>query len=277
MKGRVLIIAGSDSGGGAGIQADIKTVTALGGFSMTALTALTAQNTEGVHGVQEVPLDFIEQQIRVCLDDVGADVIKTGMLHAAAVIERVVAVLADYPDIPLVCDPVMRAKGGAVLLQDSAQAALKNVLLPRATLVTPNVPEAEALTGLTIVDAQTMATAGRALSAHLNASLTPSLNAQGAGWALMKGGHLPGEAMIDLLVSAQSCQPLVPGRRRSASRHTHGTGCTLAAALAIGIAQGMDAFAAAQQAVSFVAGAMAQAPGYGTGHGPLNHAWQTHP
>ncbi len=265
MHGRVLIIAGSDSGGGAGIQADIKTVTVLGGFAMTALTALTAQNTEGVHGVHEVPLDFIEQQIRVCLDDLGADAIKTGMLHSAPVIERVVKVLGDYSHIPLICDPVMRAKGGAALLQDEAQSALASLLLPRAYMVTPNVPEAEALTGLSISTAEDMAKAGQALCA------------KGTQLTLMKGGHLESEAMTDLLVSSHTSQALAPGRRRTGSRHTHGTGCTLAAALATGIAQDLDSFSAATRAVEFVAGAMAHAPGYGAGHGPLNHAWQTHP
>lgn len=265
MKGRVLIIAGSDSGGGAGIQADIKTVTSLGGYAMTALTALTAQNTTGVHGVHEVPLDFIEQQIRVCLEDLGADALKTGMLHSAPVIERVVKVLADYPDIPLICDPVMRAKGGAALLQDEAQSALTELLLPRAYMVTPNVPEAEALTGLTITTADQMATAGKALCAN------------GTQLALMKGGHLESETMTDLLISAQTVQELVPGRTRTDSRHTHGTGCTLAAALATGVAQDQDAFTAAKTAVAYVAGAMAHAPGYGTGHGPLNHAWERYP
>lgn len=265
MHGRILIIAGSDSGGGAGIQGDVKTVTVLGGYAMTALTVLTAQNTLGVHGLHEVPLDFIEQQIRVCLDDLGADAIKTGMLHSAAVIERVVQVLADYPAIPLICDPVMRAKGGAALLQDSAQAALVTRLLPRATIVTPNAPEAEALTGRAVLNAADLEAAGRALCAL------------GPAWTLMKGGHLPGNAMVDVLVSAQTCQQLVPGRLRTDSAHTHGTGCSLAAALATGIAQGQDALTAANRAVGFVAGALAHAPGLGQGHGPLNHAWQTHP
>ena len=265
MNGRVLIIAGSDSGGGAGIQADIKAVTALGGFAMTALTALTAQNTLGVHGIEEVSLDFIEQQIRVTLDDLEADAIKTGMLHSVPVIERVTKVLADYPNIPLIADPVMRAKGGAKLLQDEAQAALIELLLPRTYIVTPNVPEAEALTNLTIENDRQMADAGMALC-----KMGPQL-------ALMKGGHLMGETMHDLLVNERMAQDLVPGRIRSDSVHTHGTGCTLASALAVSIAQDLDAFSAAKRAVTYVAGAMAHAPGYGGGHGPLNHAWQTHP
>ena len=227
---------------------------------MTALTALTAQNTQGVHGVHEVPLDFIESQIRVCLDDLGADAIKTGMLHSAPVIERVVSVLSDYAHIPLICDPVMRAKGGHILLQEEAQSALSELLLPLAYIITPNVPEAEALTGLQIDDVADMDRAGKALCA------------MGTQLALMKGGHLETETMTDLLVSAFTAQELAPGRHRSDSRHTHGTGCTLAAALATGVAQDLDAFSAAKQAVQFVSGAMAHAPGFGSGHGPLNHA-----
>ena len=265
MQGRVLIIAGSDSGGGAGIQADIKAVTALGGFAMTALTALTAQNTLGVHGIEEVPLDFIEQQMRVTLDDLGADAIKTGMLHSPAVIERVAKVLDAYADIPLIVDPVMRAKGGAKLLQDEAQAALSRLILTRAYIITPNVPEAEALTGLAITNAEDMRIAGQELCE------------MGTHLALMKGGHLEGGEMIDLLISPQTSQALAPGRLRSPSAHTHGTGCTLASALACGIAQGLDGFSAAERAVIYVAGGMEHAPGLGGGHGPLNHAWQTHP
>ena len=265
MKGRVLIIAGSDSGGGAGIQGDIKSVTALGGFAMTAITALTAQNSQGVHSVHELPIDFIEQQVRVCLDDFGADAIKTGMLHSTSVIECIVRVLADYPGIPLICDPVMRAKGGHALLQDRAQSALKALLLPRALVVTPNIPEAEDLTGLAISNADSMIKAGEALC-DLGCQL-----------ALMKGGHLSDPIMTDFLVSKKTYHSLVPGRKRSSIRHTHGTGCTLAAALATGIAQDMDACRAASRAVTYVAGALAHAPGYGKGHGPLNHAWQTHP
>ncbi|MGB0784858.1 MAG: bifunctional hydroxymethylpyrimidine kinase/phosphomethylpyrimidine kinase [Alphaproteobacteria bacterium] len=265
MKGKVLVIAGSDSGGGAGIQADIKTITSLGGYAMTALTALTAQNTLGVHAVHEVPLDFIEKQIRVCLDDLGADAIKTGMLNSAKVIERIVTVLADYPSIPIICDPVMRAKGGAPLLEEDAQSALKELLLPRSYAITPNVPEAEALSGMRIETPTDLTRAGKVLCKI------------GCQLALMKGGHLTTPTMTDLLVSRKTAQTLSTGRERSLSRHTHGTGCTLAAALAIGVAQGLDAYSAANQAVEYVASAMQNAPGFGKGHGPLNHAWKYAP
>ncbi len=256
MKGRVLIVAGSDSGGGAGIQADIKAVTALGGFAMTAITALTAQNTLGVHGVLPVPTDFIRQQMRVVLDDLGADCLKTGMLHDAAVIE---AVCAELPaGVPLVADPVMVAKGGHKLLVDAAVAALKTQLLPRATVLTPNIPEAEVLTGLRITDEDGMRAAGRALLA------------MGAHAVLMKGGHLEGDLLVDLLVGREGEQrweaPRIP------TRHTHGTGCTTASAIAAGLAQGMPLVDAVARARLYVRAAIATAPGYGSGHGPLDHA-----
>ena len=232
---------------------------------MTAITALTAQNTLGVHGIEEVPLDFIERQIRVNLEDLGADAIKTGMLHSPHVIDRVARVLDDYDSIPLIVDPVMRAKGGAKLLHDEAQAALSEQIVSRAYMVTPNVPEAEALTMHPIRDVEDMRHAGQKLCA------------MGAHLALMKGGHLATTEMTDLLVSSRTSQVLAPGRPRSNSAHTHGTGCTLASALACGIAQGLDSFSAAERGVTYVAGALKHAPGYGQGHGPLNHAWQTHP
>lgn len=157
MQGRVLIVAGSDSGGGAGIQADIKAVTALGGFAATAITALTAQNTLGVHGVWPVPTEFLRQQIRVVLDDIGADAIKTGMLHDSATIAAVCEEIAAHaPGVPLVADPVMVAKGGHPLLQQEAVETLKQRLLPIAAVITPNLPEAEVLTGLEIRDRDAM-------------------------------------------------------------------------------------------------------------------------
>lgn len=259
MKGRVLIVAGSDSGGGAGIQADIKSVTALGGFAMTALTALTAQNTQGVHDIHGVSDDFIAKQIDVVLSDLGADAIKTGMLHSPAVIETVVEALAGC-DAPLVVDPVMRAKGGAALLQPEAQAALTELLLPRATILTPNVPEAEALTGLTIGSAADLRAVGEALL-----KLGPKA-------VLMKGGHLDGAAMTDMLVTAQGATLIGLGRERLDTPHTHGTGCTLASAIAAGLAQGVTLNRSVERAVAYVDRAIRLAPGYGQGHGPINHA-----
>lgn len=259
MRGRVLIVAGSDSGGGAGIQADIKTVTALGAFAATAITALTAQNTHGVHAVHAVPLDFIARQIAVVLDDIGADAIKTGMLGNAATIEVVADSLARHAaGVPLVLDPVMVAKGGARLLDPDALSALKRLLLPMATIITPNLPEAEALAGMAIPDLAAMHHAAQAM-------LTLGVPA-----VLLKGGHLPGEMVVDLLVTEQGVEEFAAPRIHT--RHTHGTGCTLASALAAGLAQGLSLHDAVRRARAYVRAAIASAPGYGGGHGPLDHA-----
>jgi hydroxymethylpyrimidine/phosphomethylpyrimidine kinase len=259
MSGRVLIIAGSDSGGGAGIQADIKTVTALGGFAMTAITALTAQNTLGVQAVLAVPPDFIRRQIEVVLEDIGADVIKIGMLGDATVIETVAEALRGLaPSPPVVLDPVMVAKGGQTLLADNATAALTQRLLPMALVVTPNLPEAEALTDQPIHSVADMARAARILSGLGGRSI------------VMKGGHLDGETLTDLLVSGGSVE--VFSGSRIHTHHTHGTGCTIASAIAAGMAQGLDLRRAVIQARSFVRAAIVTAPGLGGGHGPLNHA-----
>jgi hydroxymethylpyrimidine/phosphomethylpyrimidine kinase len=259
MRGRVLIVAGSDSGGGAGIQADIKTVTALGAFAATAITALTAQNTHGVHAVHAVPLDFIARQIAVVLDDIGADAIKTGMLGNTATIEVVADSLARHAaGVPLVLDPVMVAKGGARLLDPDALSALKRLLLPMATIITPNLPEAEALAGMAIPDLAAMHHAAQAM-------LTLGVPA-----VLLKGGHLPGEMVVDLLVTEQGAEEFAAPRIHT--RHTHGTGCTLASALAAGLAQGLSLHDAVRRARAYVRAAIASAPGYGGGHGPLDHA-----
>ena len=256
MKGRVLIIAGSDSGGGAGIQADLKTVTALNGFAMTALTALTAQNTQGVHGIHEVPEDFITQQIEVVLNDIGADAIKIGMLHRTSVIHAVADVLERLaPDVPLVLDPVMMAKGGQALLQNEAITALKDRLIPMAALVTPNVPEAEALTGLSLNRVSDFQIAAEKI---------------GAQAVLVKGGHMPGKVLTDVLWTKSSCQSFEGPRIDT--KHTHGTGCTLASAIACGLAQGLSLVEAVERGRGYVLDAIKTAPGFGQGHGPLNHA-----
>ncbi len=253
MKGRVLIVAGSDSGGGAGIQADIKTVTALGGYAMTAITALTAQNTEGVTAIHEVPADFVAEQMRVTLADIGADCIKLGMLHRQDVIEAVADALGAYAvGVPLVVDPVMIAKGGASLLEASAVAALKARILPLATLTTPNIPEAEVLTGGDIESA-----------AGVIAEMT-------GGAVLLKGGHATGDIVTDFLLMADGGTETFSGPRIE-TRHTHGTGCTLAAAIATGIAQGLSIPQAVARARAYVVRAIETAPGFGKGHGPLNH------
>jgi len=257
--GRVLIIAGSDSGGGAGVQADIKTVTALGGYAATAITAITVQNTLGVTGVHPIPLEVIEAQARAVLDDIGADAIKTGMLGDVATVELVARLLDAAPGVPAVIDPVMTAKGGAALLAADAAQAVKRLLVSRAALLTPNAPEAEALTGLTVSDTDGLRRAGEALLAA------------GARAVLMKGGHVPGDRVIDLLMTPAG-ETVFEGERID-TRHTHGTGCTLASACATGLAQGLPMAAAVARAWDYVHEAMLHAPGFGAGHGPLDHGW----
>jgi hydroxymethylpyrimidine/phosphomethylpyrimidine kinase len=259
VKGRVLIVAGSDSGGGAGIQADIKSVTAMNGFAATAITALTAQNTEGVHGVVGVEPAFIAQQIEVVLSDIGADALKTGMLHSAAVIEVVAAGIERHAaGVPLVVDPVMVAKGGHRLLLTEAEAALRDRLLPMAALITPNLPEAEVLVGFPVrVEADMKRAAER-------------LAELGAGAVLMKGGHLEGDRVVDLLFHDGKFHRF--DDVRIVSRSTHGTGCTLASAIAAGLAQKMTLHDAVARARDYVRKAIETAPGFGRGHGPLNHA-----
>jgi hydroxymethylpyrimidine/phosphomethylpyrimidine kinase len=260
MNGRVLVIAGSDSGGGAGIQADIKAITALGGFAMTAITALTAQNTTGVFGIHDVPADFLAKQIEVVLADLGADCVKLGMLHRADIVDAVCECLDRHaPNVPVVVDPVMVAKGGARLLQPEAEAALRQKIVPRARVLTPNLPEAEALTGLTASEA---ARAGE---------LADALLALGCQAALLKGGHRDDPEVMDLLVERDRA-PVRFASKRIETKHTHGTGCTLASAIAVGIAQGLPLDQAVARARAYVLEAIRTAPGYGNGHGPLNHA-----
>ena len=261
---RVLIVAGSDSGGGAGIQADIKAVTALGGFAMTAVSALTAQNTRGVHDVFGVPPEFITRQIQVVLDDLGADCIKTGMLHDGAVIEAVVGALADRASgIPLVVDPVMVAQSGDRLLQEEAVNALRDVLLPRATLLTPNVPEAEVLLGQRLRGADDLPEAADAL------------RGLGCEAVLLKGGHLPGDPVLDVLATARGVETL-----RHPRVHTdcdHGTGCTLASAIAEGLGRGLALEDAVRRGRAYLQRALETATPLGGGHGPVNHGHTVQP
>ncbi len=257
--GRVLIVAGSDSGGGAGIQGDLKTVTLLGAYGMTAITALTVQNTLGVQAVQPVPVAVIQQQMQACLQDIGADAIKTGMLHSAEVIAAVVDVLRqDAAGVPLVVDPVMVAKGGHALLQPDAESALLRELMPLATVVTPNIPEAERLTGCHIADEAGMLRAGRRLCE------------KGARAVLMKGGHLPGDRLVDVLMTADGVVGRWEGVRR-VTAHTHGTGCSYASAIAAGLAQELPLEDAVARAYMLVQRLIAHAPGLGQGKGPLGH------
>jgi hydroxymethylpyrimidine/phosphomethylpyrimidine kinase len=259
VKGRVLIVAGSDSGGGAGIQADIKTVTALDGYAATAITALTAQNTQGVFGVLPVKADFVRQQIDLVLDDIGADAIKTGMLYDESIINALADVLEEQDEpIKLVVDPVMLAKGGAPLIDPTAVAALKRRIINLATIITPNLLEAERLAGMTIRTVEDMEHAATAL-------LTLGCEA-----ALVTGGHLESQALTDVLATSRGVQRF--RSQRIATKHTHGTGCTLASAIATGLAQGMETEAAVDRARAYVRRAIETAPGFGFGHGPVNHA-----
>jgi hydroxymethylpyrimidine/phosphomethylpyrimidine kinase len=259
VHGRVLAIAGSDSSGGAGIQADIKTITALDAYVTCALTAVTVQDTHGVKATHALPPALVVAQVACVLADIGADAVKCGMLGSAAIIEAVAGVLQDKArGVPLVLDPVMQAKGGAALLDAGAMPHLLRHLLPHAALITPNVPEAEALSGMAIADADAMARAAEALLRL------------GVAAVLLKGGHLPGPQVVDLLATEEG---MVHFRApRAATRHTHGTGCTLASAVAAGLAQGMALSDAVARAHAYVQAAIRSAPGLGGGHGPLNHA-----
>jgi hydroxymethylpyrimidine/phosphomethylpyrimidine kinase len=255
---RVLVAAGSDSGAGAGIQADIKTVAALGGYAMTAVTALTAQNTLGVHSVMAVPPDFVRYQMDVALEDIGADCIKTGMLYDAAVIEAVADAIADKAaEVPLVVDPVMVSSSGTRLLDEGAIEVLRRRLIPRATVLTPNLPEAETLTGMTLRDLDAMIAAAEMLVTL------------GAASVLLKGGHMSGTIVRDVFVGEEGTTVIESPRLET--RHTHGTGCTLASAIAVGLAQGMAPLAAVRRARSYLTEAIRRAPGLGKGSGPLGH------
>jgi len=265
---RILTVAGSDSGGGAGIQGDLKTIERLGGFAMTAVTAVTAQNTLGVHGIWSLPPDAVERQIAAVADDIGVDAVKTGMLDSAALVRTVAAVLrrlgvarsvaVGARPVPLVVDPVMVAKSGQALLAEEARGALRDELLPLAALVTPNVPEAEVLSGLP---------AGTLEQRELAARRLVEL---GAGAALVKGGHTEGETVVDLLFDGHEVRLF--SAARVPTRHTHGTGCTLSAAIATGLGQGLPLAEAVERGIRYVQAAIAHAPGLGAGHGPLGHA-----
>jgi hydroxymethylpyrimidine/phosphomethylpyrimidine kinase len=256
--GRVLIVAGSDSGGGAGVQADIKTVTVLGGYAATAITAITVQNTLGVSAVHPLSPDLVRAQGRAVLDDIGTDAIKTGMLGDAAMIEAVAALIAGA-GVPAVIDPVMVAKGGAALLEPYALQALIDALIPLAALLTPNAPEAAALTGLAVATTDDLRRAG------------VRLLERGAGAVLMKGGHIPGDRVVDLLITPVGETRYDSGRIDT--RHTHGTGCALASACAVGLAQGHSLERSVERAHAYVQEAIRRAPGFGNGHGPLDHGW----
>ena len=257
---RVLTIAGSDSGGGAGIQADLKTMLALGVHGMSALTAVTAQNSIGVHGVWQLPAPAVTAQIRAVVDDIGVDAVKVGMLGSADVAGAVADALATL-DVPVVVDPVSVSKHGDRLLDDDAFAVLRSKVIPLATVVTPNLEEVRALVGFEVRGEAELDAAARAM------------HALGARWTLVKGGHLAGPA-VDLLWDGDVV------RRYAADRldrtHTHGTGCTLASAIASRLALGDDVPAAVEAAKAYVTGAIGAGFALGSGIGPVDHGWAWH-
>ncbi len=257
---RILVIAGSDSGGGAGIQGDMHTIAALGGYATTAITALTAQNTQGVTAVHAAPADFVVAQIDAVLSDIGADSIKTGMLYSAEIIEAVADRLADA-DIPLILDPVMIAKGGSPLLQKEAIEALKTRLIPMATVLTPNLPEAEALTAVTLGDNP---------SDDMLIEMAQALKELGAKAVLLKGGHGTGATLKDLLLDEDGEAHWFESERIDTS-HTHGTGCAYASAVATLIHSELTIALAVEKAHRFVKLAIENAPQIGKGHGPIAH------
>jgi len=252
---RVLIIAGSDSGGGAGIQADLKTVSALGAFGMTAITALTAQNTTGVYGVVEIDPKFVVEQIEACVSDIGCDAVKTGMLSSTAIIEAVAAAIVARKLKPLVADPVMIAKSGAPLLKPDAIEALKTKLLPHATVVTPNLHEAGALTGREINTLAQMKEVARAII-----DLGPAN-------VVVKGGHLEGVA-ADVLYDGREFTEF--RSERIGTKNTHGTGCIFASAIAAGLAQRKTVQESVTAAKDLITSAIHGSLAIGKGHGPAN-------
>lgn len=264
---RVLTIAGSDSGGGAGIQADLKTFSALGCYGMSVLTALTAQNTVEVTAIHPVPTNFIAAQIDAVLTDIGSDAIKIGMLHSPAVIETVIDRLRHHQAQKVVLDPVMVAKSGDKLLQDDAVNALKQLLVPYATLITPNLPEAAVFLGRSIAAEAEMETACQDL-----AKLGPKA-------VLLKGGHLSGSKSGDLLYLAETDQYFRFEALRIETRNTHGTGCTLSSAIAAYLAKGYTLNDAVSRAKTFITEAITAGVDYslGQGHGPVHHFYKFWP
>lgn len=259
MNGRIakaLTIAGSDSGGGAGIQADLKTFAALGVYGASVITAITAQNTQAVTAVHEIPLQIIAAQIDAVVTDIGFDAYKTGMLSSSEIIELVASKVRQYGMRPLVVDPVMIAKSGDSLLRQDAVSALRGSLLPLAAVVTPNLPEAEVLAGRALGNREERIAAAR------------EILGLGAGAVVIKGGHLEGDA-VDLYVDSEQVVDLTAAR--IATPNTHGTGCSFASAIAAGLAKGLRTLDAVKEAKTFVNEAIAASYPLGHGHGPIHH------
>ena len=256
-KSKVLIIAGSDSSGGAGIQADIKTVTALGSYAMTAITAVTAQNTKGVKKITPIPIKNVQKQITMILDDIGADGVKIGMLHNASIIKCVYSILKKYKLKNIVLDPVMVAKSGTKLINNNSIKYLKKLLLPLSNLVTPNIPEAEVLIGGSISNKKDMIEAAKII-----------LN-MGSKNVLLKGGHLKSKMIFDILATKKGIK--IFSKRKIKTKNTHGTGCTLSSALVTCLSQKKNIIKSCKISLNYVNQAITYAPGYGKGYGPLNH------
>jgi hydroxymethylpyrimidine/phosphomethylpyrimidine kinase len=257
LKSKVLIIAGSDSSGGAGIQADIKTVTALGSYAMTAVTAVTSQNTKGVKSITSIPIKNLQTQLTMVLDDIGTDAVKIGMLHNINVIKCVYKILNKYKLKNIVLDPVMIAKGGTKLVHNNSIDYLKKLLFPLCNIVTPNIPEAEVLTGYTISTKEHMIQAAKKI-----------IN-MGPKNVLLKGGHLKNKMIFDILVSEKKIKIFT--KRKIKTKNTHGTGCTLSSALATCLSQKKNIYKSCKVSLKYVDQAILTAPGYGKGFGPVNH------
>ncbi|MGH7908620.1 MAG: bifunctional hydroxymethylpyrimidine kinase/phosphomethylpyrimidine kinase [Thermodesulfobacteriota bacterium] len=258
---RALTIAGSDSGGGAGIQADLKTFTAFRVFGMSVLTSITAQNTESVSGIYDLPSDFVKLQIEAVLNDIGVDAAKTGMLSNEKIISAVAEKIKQYGIKKLVIDPVMRAKSGDVLLKHEAERTLLEELLPLAFVVTPNIPESEVLSGIKVSSLDDMREAARIIKSI------------GCEYVLVKGGHLKWSSeAIDILYDGKDFYDFPSPRIKT--KNTHGTGCTYSAAICAGLAKGLNATEAIRQAKDYVTEAIRNSFNLGKGHGPLNHFWK---
>jgi len=259
VRGRVLIIAGSDPSGGAGIQADIKTVTALGGYAMTAITALTVQDTRGVYDIMPVPLDIIREQIKVCIHDIGVDAIKIGMMGSADTASMISEILyEEAKDVAKILDPILVATSGDMLAGEGVTQVIVDELMPQsAILMTPNAPELAQLSGLSVHDSDSLLKAGEKLSKKCSCPM------------LLKGGHIEGSDVIDIVLNVGPVKTYKNKKIETTS--THGTGCTLSSAIATGCAQELSLHQSIERAIDYVRKAIETAPGFGDGHGPLNH------
>ena len=276
---RVLTIAGSDSGGGAGIQADIKAISAMGCYAASAITAITVQNTMGVEAVHAVPLDILEGQIDAVLSDIGADAIKIGMLHSAEVVNLVADKIEKYDIKNVVLDPVMVSTSGHRLIEESAIEVIKTRLIPLARVITPNIPEAEILAGRTIASEADFPEVAKILSETVlnTGSQTGDITQTTKHVSvLLKAGHLTGDDLVDYFYNAEDGTTTELPSKRVYTRNTHGTGCTLSSAFAAALARGEELTAAATSAKKYIEGAIISGAKYeiGHGHGPVNHFWK---